>query len=159
MYNRMRSISLLKGIEYYSVSRKRMRIFYEDAYAINTPGEKKKIPDPLVTEIPATSTVYCYFKDSSFGEYTCSMEYSMEGDSISIRMRNLTQVWYFMIPLIKPGKMLSYFLIIPIENMILFYGFFCIKGEDTFGLAESKADSLYNRIKALYNWFVESPAK
>jgi hypothetical protein len=153
IYNTLRAISTLKGIEYYSASRKRMRIFYEDAFIVNTPGEKKRIEDSAEKEIPATSNLFCFLKDSSFGEYVCSIEYGKEADSISMKMQNLTKIWYLFIPIIEPNNMLTYIIIIPLDKGMLFYGFSAIKGDDVFGIAKSRADSLYNRLIALYNWF------
>jgi hypothetical protein len=156
IYNVLRSLSSLKGIEYYSVSRKRMRIFYEDAYIVDSAEEKKRQPDPADASVPDQSRLLCFFRDSSFGEYVCSIDYGKEGNTISMRMQNLTKIWYLFVPIIDPDNMLSYMLIIPADEGILFYGVSAIKGDDALGIAVSKADSLYNRLVALYNWFLES---
>jgi hypothetical protein len=153
IYNLLRAISTLKGIEYYSASRKRMRIFYEDARVVDSADSRNPLPDPHDETIPDKSTIFGFFKDSSFGEYVCSIEYERAGPSVSMRMQNVTQIWYLFFPIIEPNKMLSYILIIPTDSGILFYGFSCIKGQDSFGIAASRADSLYNRLIALYNWF------
>jgi hypothetical protein len=159
VYNVLRSISSLKGIEYYSASRKRMRIFYEDAYVVNNPTDKLKIPDPKVAEIPDQSSLFGFLKDSSFGEYVCSIDYLRSGDTIALRMENLTQMWYFVLPAIDPHGMLSYILIIPGDSEILFYGVSSINSDKNMFIAEQKSDSLYNRLKALYNWLEKSIVK
>jgi hypothetical protein len=153
IYNTLRSLSTLKGIEYYSASRKRMRIFYEDAYAVNNPTEKKRIEIKQSTQIERASSLYCYFRDSSFGEYVCAIDYETDEDSISMNMKNLTEIWYLFVSIIKPLDMTSRIIIIPVDDGILFYGLSAIRGDDPFGIAKSKADSLYNRLVALYNWF------
>jgi hypothetical protein len=156
MYNRIRAISTLKGIEYYSATRKRMRIFYEDAYVIDSETDTKRKSDPIVSEIPEKSRLLCFLSDSSFGQYICSIDYEKSASSISMRMRNLTQIWYLFIPIINPGNMQSYILLTPIDAGILFYGFSCIKGDDPMGIGQSRADSIYNRLIALFNWFQAS---
>jgi hypothetical protein len=143
----------MKGIEYYSASRKRMRIFYHDAYVITSPEEKTKIVDPLVNSIPEKSDLYAYLEDSSFGHYICHVEYEYDGEAFIMEMQNLTQIWYTIIPLIKPHKLKSYTIIIPLGEEILFYGFSCLRAVNLFGMARGRIDSLYNRIKAVYNWF------
>lgn len=161
LYNVLQSISTMKGIEYYSYSRKRMRIFYHDAYVINSPDEKKKIDDPFVgnnvdnnsDSIPEKSELFAYLKDSSFGNYVCHIKYSYDGEAFVMEMQNLTQIWYTIIPLIKPYKLKSYIIIIPLTREILFYGFSCLRTIDLFGMAEGRKESLYYRIKALYDWF------
>lgn len=153
LYNTLRSISTLKGIRYYSASRKRMRIFYHDAYVIETPASRKRIPDPLVKTIPANDRLYAFFKDSSFGDYTCEIEYSSNERCHFMKMENLTLIWYLFIPIIDPHNLRSYIIMIPEGNHILFYGFSCLESSNPFGIAEGRIESLTNRIKAIYNWF------
>jgi L-rhamnose mutarotase len=153
IYNILQSISTMQGIEYYSATRKRMRIFYHDAYVINSPGEKKKIDDPQVAVIPGKSSLYAYLEDSSFGNYICHIDYTFNGQAFTMEMQNHTQIWYTIIPLIKPYNLKSYIIIIPLEENILFYGFSCLKTINMFGMARGRIVSLYNRIKAVYDWF------
>ncbi|MBN2534305.1 MAG: hypothetical protein JXB88_15560 [Spirochaetales bacterium] len=156
LYNTLRSISTLKGIEYYSASRKRMRIFYHDAFVIDSPTGKKRMDDPVVTntsQIPEKSELFAYLEDSSFGNYICQVEYAYDGQTFIMVMENFTQIWYTIIPLIKPHNLKSYIIIIPYGREILFYGFSCLRATDMFGIAKSRIQSLYNRIKALYDWF------
>lgn len=154
LYNILQSISTLKGIEYYSASRKRMRIFYKDAYVIESPDDKRKKDDPSVHEIPGQSELYAFFKDSSFGNYVCHVEYFHHQRSFVMEMENLDQIWYTIIPIIKPKKLKSYTIIIPLDDHILFYGFSCLSATNVFNMAENRIESLYNRIKAIYSWFI-----
>jgi hypothetical protein len=153
LYNTLRSISTLKGIQYYSASRKRMRIFYHDAYVIDSPKTKKRMQDPLVDTIIETDRIYAFFKDSSFGDYTCGIDYAVDDECYFMKMENLTLIWYIIFPIIDPRNLRSYIIIIPAENHLLFYGYSCLDSTNLFGIAESRIESLYNRIKAIYNWF------
>lgn len=161
LFNILQSISTMKGIEYYSATRKRMRIFYHDAYVINSPEEKIKIDDPVVENnvningnpIPEKSDLFAYLADSSFGKYICHIEYSFDGEAFIMRMKNLTQIWYTVIPLINPSNLRSYIVIIPVGDNILFYGLSCLRTINLFGMAKNRWESLYNRIKAVYDWF------
>ncbi len=153
IYNSLRALGTLKGIEYYSASRKRMRIFYEDAYIIDNRTDKKRIADAKASAVEAKSNLLCFFKDSSFGEYVCSIDYSADAASIFMDMQNLTEIWYLFVKIIEPKNMKSRIVVIPVEDGILFYGLSAVRGDDPFGIAKSKSDSLYNRLIALYNWF------
>jgi hypothetical protein len=153
LYNTLRSISTLKGIQYYSASRKRMRIFYHDAYVIDSPKTKKRMKDPLVDTIIKNDSIYAFFKDSSFGNYVCGIDYTVDDECYFMKMENFTLIWYFIFPIIDPHNLRSYIIIIPSEKYLLFYGFSCLDSSNPFGIAESRIESLYNRIKAIYNWF------
>jgi hypothetical protein len=153
LYNTLQAISTLKGIEYYSASRERMRIFYKDAYVIESPDNKKRKEDPVFDFVPVQSELFAFFKDSSFGNYVCHVEYFYSQGSFVMEMENLDQIWYTVVPIIKPHDLKSYIIIIPQKNYILFYSFSCLRTINLFNMAEKRIASLYNRIKAIYSWF------
>jgi hypothetical protein len=153
LYNILRSIRTLKGIQYYSDSRGRMRIMFHDAYLVDSPETKNKIPDRLVSIIPAYSTLFIYQNDSSFGENIFETVYYSENGYFLMKMENLTKIWYGIVPLIDPHNLNYIIFIFPQGDTILFYSVVCVNAFNLFGIAESKTASFYNRIKALYNWF------
>jgi hypothetical protein len=154
LYNILRSISTLKGIQYYSQSRGRMRIMFHDAYIVDSPDTKKKLPDRLVDIIPAYSTLYIYQDDSSFGQNIFETVYYAEDGYFLMKMENLTKIWYGIIPLIDPHHLNYIIFIYPKGDTILFYSVVCVNAFNLFGIAESRTASFYNRIKALYTWFL-----
>jgi hypothetical protein len=153
IYNVLRSISTLKGIEYYSASRKRMRTFFYDAYAIESPKNRERRDDPLVSSIPPDSTVYTYMKDSSLGNYVAEIRYHYHFDYFSMSIRNQTLLRRFIFPMVKPQKLNMFVLIVPRDDQMLFYGLSYVNATNIFGVAESKTASFYNRLIALFNWF------
>jgi len=153
LYNILRSIQTLKGIKYYSDSRGRMRIMFHDAYVVDSPETKNKVPDRLVSIVPAYSTLFIYQNDSSFGENIFETVYYSESGYFLMKMENLTKIWYGIVPLIDPHNLNYIIFIYPRGDTILFYSVVCVNAFNLFGIAESKIASFYNRIKALYNWF------
>lgn len=153
IYNTLRSISTLKGIEYYSASRKRMRVLFHDAYVIDTPNKKNKLPDPIVNSIPPLSSIYVYQDDSSFGENIYKVLYHFEDNYFLMEMHNLTQIWYGIIPIIDPQKLKYIIFVYPCSDYLIFYSVICVNAFNFLGIADQKSASFYNRIKALYNWF------
>ena len=68
LYNIMRSVSTLQGLEYYSASRDEMRLLFEESWAVEDEDSKEPLPDPLVSAIPAEDSIYVHQKDKSFGK-------------------------------------------------------------------------------------------
>jgi len=153
IYNILRSVSTLKGIEYYSASRKRMRVFFHDAYAIESPDDRKEREDPLVDSIPLNSTIHTYMKDSSLGNYVGQIHYHYHYDYFAMGIRNQTALWRFIIPMVRPEKLNMLVLIVPWEDQVLFYGLCYVNATNIFGVADSRTASFYNRLIALFNWF------
>lgn len=154
IYNVLRSISTLEGIEYYSVTRDRMRTLFYESYVIDSPDDKNKRPDPIVSYIPGQSSIYVYQNDSTFGENVYIVNYRYYGNHVSMEMQNMNTIWYFILPLVDPDKLKYYIMVIPEQDNILFYGIIAANALNLFGIAESKAESFYNRIKAIANWFI-----
>jgi hypothetical protein len=153
LYNILRSIHTLKGIEYYSQSRRRMRVMFQDAYIVDSPDTRKKLPDRLVDIIPAYSTLYIYQNDSSFGENIFETVYYAQNGYFLMKMENLTKIWYGIVPLIDPHNLNYIIFIYPKGDTIMFYSVICVNAFNLFGIAGSRTASFYNRIKALYAWF------
>lgn len=160
IYNIMRSISTLKGIKYYSADRNEMRTFYYDAYVVPSPDKKNtRLPDPLVGAIPAQSHLYSFHKDSSFGDYVMSINYTAGPDPqhpkyARMAMSNATTMHYSIIPIEQPYKLQIDLVVVPVGDTMLFYGNFVANAYTIFGLRDSIDVSFTNRVKALYNWFM-----
>lgn len=159
LYNISRSISTLKGIQYYSASRKRMRIFYLKSYAISDPQSRKALPDPLVSSIPDQSTIYAFQEDSSFGSYVMKVDYNVGPDAydpnyLLMSLTNLTTMYYSIIPIIDPNSFQMHLAIVPHGDTLYIYG---NSGVDTFTIGFLKDHinkSFTNRLKAISDWYV-----
>jgi hypothetical protein len=154
LYNILRSISALEGIEYYSASRRKMRTFFKTFYAVSSLENPERKADPLVKVIPETASILVAQQDLTFGKNFSRLTYGYDGNNITLSLENLKTMWYGIIPLISPLHMQIHLIVVPLEDYILFYGNSAVKTTiSIFGIEKSKTDSFYNRIKALYNWF------
>lgn len=158
IYNILRSLSTMKGIQYYSASRQRMRTLFAESYVVEGPDGEKRLPDPVADEIPAYSKLYALQKDLTFGENIYLMEFHCSGDNFLLDSTNLTTMNYFFLPMVKPENSVTLILLIPSGQELLFYGAVGAHTLGFLGLARSREDSFYNRLKAIYGWFGERVA-
>lgn len=154
LYNTLRSISTMEGIEYFSASRNRMRTLFRESYVIASPENKQKLPDPLTDHIPAYSKIYIYQHDLTFGKNINSVEYFAYHDHLIMKIRNLNPMRYFFIPMVQAGDIINYFIFIPQEKDLLIYGLSSVHSLSFFGLEKRKEASFYNRIKAISSWLL-----
>jgi hypothetical protein len=155
IYNILRSLSTMKGIQYYSASRQRMRTLFAESYVVDGPDGQKRLPDPVVEEIPAYSRLYALQEDLTFGENIYVTEFRYPGDYFLLDSTNLTTMHYFFLPMVQPENSVTLILLIPAGEQILFYGAIGANTRRFLGLARSREDSFYNRLKAIYGWFSE----
>lgn len=153
LYNLLRRVSTMTGIEYYSASRDRMRVFYHESYAVADKDLRQPLPDPVVTDIPSRDSILVFQHDSSFGRNVHELSYRYRPGNILITMRNLTTMWYGIIPAIGEENLEVHLWVQRHEGMVLFYGNTAVDVPSLFGIETQAHDSFSNRLEALFNWF------
>jgi hypothetical protein len=155
LFNTLRSISSLEGIEYYSASRERMRTLFAETWVIRSPDDRTRLPDPIVKSIPEEDTVYIHQKDLTFGKNISEVVYRHEGNALSMSISNETTMRYMLFPLVKKGNMSMQMLILPVKEGIVFYGLSSIDVLDLKIFYDKMRDSFTNRLIALKDWFLD----
>ncbi len=153
LYNLLRRVSTMTGIEYYSASRSRMRVFYHESYAIDDIDRRLRQPDPVVRTIPNRDSILVFQRDSSFGENVHELEYRYRANNIYISMVNRTLMWYGIIPAIAADKLQVHLWVQRHGNTVVFYGNTGVAVPSLFGIETRAHDSFHNRLIALFNWF------
>lgn len=159
VYNVLRSVSTMKGVQYYSVTRGRYRTLFEESYPVQSMERPVRIADPVVAEIPPFSQVIVFQDDTTFDQNYSRWVYRYAGDEISISITNLTPLKYSFLKMADPEQMQIHLLVRPMEEGISFYGCAVVKSAKFLGLEKTKKESFYNRIKAIYTWFKEELGK
>lgn len=154
-YNILHALSTLSGLQYYSPSRKTMRTFFKESYVIDNPKDKRPIPDKVFSSIPETYVLHMFQEDLTFGKNVSEVSYHHVESMLGIRIRNLTTMYYFIFPLIQPDMLRTYLLVFPVEDKLLIYGTICARTGSFFGIEQSRRDSFYNRMDAMYGWFIQ----
>lgn len=160
LYNILRSVSTLQGIEYYSASRDKMRILFEESWAVKKPDLSKasdpdnKIRDPLVTVIPPKDTIYIYQKDKTFGKNVSSMTFIADSQSFASSIVNLYPMKYKgFFKVIDAKQMRTDFVVIPVKEGLLIYGTMGAKTKPVKAFLDKAESSFRNRVIALADWY------
>ena len=152
LYNHLRAVSTLQGIEYYSSSRGHHRTLYHRSYAIAGPDDHTPLPDPVASGVPASATLYLVQEDSTFGSNVYQADYRFDGATITMQVRNLTTMWWSILPLVNPGDFRSVLAVTPTDRGLLFYAAAGIHTIAIGGVRERSQASLRNRLDALERW-------
>jgi hypothetical protein len=153
LYNNSIAISSLTGIEYYSASRKQMRIFYEYSRVIDSPESKKVLDDPVFTEPPASLSIYARQKDLSFGDNIYRYDFFTDLDYLIFTQENLTSMKYGIIPALRKGKLRSVVAVIDTGDALLVYAASMADAPSIPGFTERISNSFTNRAAAVLKWF------
>jgi hypothetical protein len=155
LFNVFCSISTLTGIEYYSASRKRMRIFYDKSYIVAGPEGKIPLSDPVLSIAPEKSTLYAIQRDLTFGENRYRYNYEVQPEFIRFTQENLTTLHWGLVPLLGKGKLRTTVMVIDVEGYLLVYAISAAKTPLIPGLEGKMRDSFSNRADAIYGWFTK----
>ncbi len=154
VYGLLRSISSLEGIQYYSVTYKKMRTLYAESYRIDSPETKLRMADPPAPgpgNIPAEETIYAFQKDLSFGGNVYSYVFRGLEGAVSADMTNLTRMSVGIVPMVAPQGLKTRILVIPASDGIIFYA---ESDSSSAGIFQARLEeSFANRAAALFEWF------
>ena len=155
LFNQITALSTLAGIQYYSESRKAMRIFYESSQITDGPSGSKALPDTVYNALPVTLTLYARQKDLTFGENIYRYDYRTGSDYIFFVQENLTSMNAGIIPAVGKNKFRTVFAIIDTGDSLLIYAAAMAKTVSIPGMADRIGSSFTNRALAVLGWFTD----
>ena len=152
LFNHLRAVSTLEGIEYYSASRGYHRTLYRQSYAIAGPDDHTRMTDPVAASVPEHDTMFLIQEDSTFGHNVYQSDFRFDGAAITMQVQNLTTMWWSIVPLVNPGDFRSVVTVTPTDQGLLFYAAAGIHTINIGGVRERSESSLRNRLDALERW-------
>lgn len=155
LYNILRSVSTLEGLEYYSASRGKMRLLFEESRAVADAGRPRDVlADPLVKSIPAEDSIIIHQKDKTFASNRSTMRFRAEGESFAAEIVNITPMRYKgLIRVADPGNMQTHLIVVPVREGIVIYGTMAARTRDVRVFLERARNSFTNRVIALTGWY------
>ena len=155
LYNTLRSLSSMEGIEYFSASRNRMRTLFVESYFIADTDSKEPIPDPLVESIPANESIFALQEDLTFGSNIYEINYQYDGRSLRLNITNENLISYAIFPAIAARNLNMVLMITPLEDGLAIYEVVYADPLISIGLKGKIQRSLSNRLIAINNWFLQ----
>lgn len=152
LFNQMHAVSTMKGITYWSASRKEQRVLFTESYCISSPKAVTPVPDPLFTSIPPEDTLYTFQQDQSYGKNTYMQRFSSAPDHLLVRLENVSAITVAFIPVIPSNGFVSRSILVPVGRDLLFYGVSYIRTSFPIGDKQARERSLANRLIAMSDW-------
>ncbi len=150
----LRAISRLKGLEYYSSSRKKMRTLYESSYVIDAPETKVKQDDP-VNRSDSDFSVYALQKDLTFGEHVYRYRFVSDGNSSGFLSTNTDALSYSIFQAVKPEALQVSIVVTDLGDYLLIHGLTRADFASFSFLRKRVQRSLKTRGDAILRWFIE----
>lgn len=152
-FTKLLNISGMEGLEYYSASRQKIWLLFEQSYTIDNPDSGIEIPDPVIDSVPNKGITYVFQKDTTFGSNISSLTYLASDNAIRMTITNITPYKYGIIRIIRPGNMHLHVAIYLLDDYLLYYGTFGARSGNYFLFEKKIHESFLNRLKALFGWY------
>ena len=150
----VRSISTMKGIQYYSNGDKKWETLYKDAYCIQGPKDRTRVPDD--TEGNADGKIlYCMQNDNSFGKTNYRLEYHQSQTEVSAAFVNTTGLYVGPIKGVDNNNLRINIVIMDCGDDMLIYMLVRAKFPALSILEKTMNESFSSRLDAIYKWFLE----
>jgi hypothetical protein len=159
VFNQILALSTLAGIQYYSTTRKMMRIFYETSAVIDGPDTKLPLADPVYSRAPAELTLYARQKDLTFGDNIYQYTYHVLDDALVFVQQNVTPLTVGILPAVGKNKLQTIVALIDAEEYLLIYVASMAKAVAIPGMNQQVGKSFSTRAEALLQWFDGQVAK
>ena len=153
LFNHVLALSTLRGIQYYSSSRKAMRTFYELSTVIDGPDTRRPLADPAGVGLLPVFTLYARQKDLTFGDNIYKYTYHNLPDALVFVQRNETALSMGIIPAVGKGNLRSLVAVIDAEAYLLVYLSSMAKAASLPGMNQRVGQSFSTRADAVSRWF------
>lgn len=154
----IRSISTMKGAEYYSNRHKKWETLYHEAYLVKSPDEKMPIPDQLDGSADG-KTLYCMQNDNSFGKCYYELTYKQRKNEVSVCFDNFEPLKFGFITAAKSHNVKINLVVVDEGDYFLVYLMAQAYYPRIALLEDKMIDSFNARVDSIYKWFVAQMAK
>jgi len=152
VYNALNAVASMEGLQYYSMSQKKMETLILASWRVESPDKPAKLPDPTFTAVPPLQRVVVFQKDNRLGDGYTELLYKAIPGGLSLTMKNLGELKYLFLPLVATGELQMVFVVVPLADKVAVYAALEVKTAKLMGLEHSKDENFRNRLRALAGW-------
>jgi hypothetical protein len=152
VYNALNAVSSMAGVQYYSLSQKKMETLILASWRVDSVDKPAQLPDLTFTSVPASQKVLVFQKDNRLGDGFSELTYKAIPGGLSLTMKNASELKYLFLPLVAPGNLQMVFVILPLADKVVVYAALQVKTASLLGLEHSKDENFRNRMRALAGW-------
>ncbi len=105
VYNALNAVASMAGVQYYSLSQKKMETLILASWRVESVEKPAKIADPVFTSLPAYQRAVVFQKDNRLGDGYSELVYQSVPGQLTLTMKNLGELKYGFLPLVAPGNL------------------------------------------------------
>lgn len=153
------SVQKLQGLQYWSASRKTMRLLYEESWRVDSPEKQKRLPDPATLAELGPGPIWTFYmhqKDLTFGSNTSFTTVGVTQEAMYMTTANANSLKLYFVPVVASGALETGIYVVPCKEGLLLYGVSFVQAIDV--AANRVFESAKNKSFAVFNWFLKEAA-
>lgn len=154
-YKALLSVESLEGITYYSESKERDRVLFEESWFIDNLDDKTKLTQPQTDSVETEVKYLIHQKDTTFGDSESQVSYYSRDSVLNMHLINKTPLKLSIIKAVDKERLSIDLLVVPTDMGVLCYGLISSKTIKLSIVEKRAAKSFYNRIVAINRWFFD----
>lgn len=148
----VRSISKMKGMQYYSNTRKRYETLYTESYRIESPNSVQPVADSLEGSSDG-KTMYLYQKEHTFGKAYFQVQYHENKNEVAMHLKNTSPMYYGIVKAVDPDRCRIVANIVDDGDGYYIYLGMSVDFMQLGSILDKKMNKSFQaRLDALYNW-------
>lgn len=148
------SVSEMKGMQYYSTTRKKYAELYKTAGFVKSPEEPEFVSDYRLSDCDG-KTFYALLDDKSFGKNIYRLDYCQNENTLFVRLSNADSMGIGPVKAVQPYNMVMNILFVDEGDELEIYLGTDVNMKKVPGMKKQISDSLVSRMDAIYKWFLE----
>jgi len=148
------SVSEMKGMEYYSTTRRKYTELYKSAGFVKSPEEPEFVEDYRLSDSNG-KTYYALLDDKSFGKNIYRLDYCQNENSLYVRLSNADALGIGPVKAVQPYNMVMNILLVDEGDKLEIYLGTDVNMKKVPGMKKQISDSLVSRMDAIYKWLLE----
>jgi hypothetical protein len=152
LVNNLAQIETIAGVTYYSETRKKTTVLFDDVYRVAAAGSSKALPSLHFEKLPESLSFIAHIQDVNFGSTWYSISIENARDSIILTLSNARPLVYFIIKAFDKNALIMQFVIFPVDEGLLAIGLCSATPGKSVSSIVDVYSALEKRINAVQRW-------
>lgn len=152
LINSFAQIDTISGITYYSETRKKITVLFDDVYRVHAPGSRTALPNLYFEELPQYTSFFMHVKDVNFGSTWYSLSMAQDRDIFIIDLENASPLSFFVVRAFDTQALMMHFVVVPVSEGLIVISLSAATPQKTAAAFVDVYSAIEKRIIAIQGW-------
>ncbi len=155
LFNKLLKIESLSGVTYYSETRKKITVLFDNVFRVEKPGSRDPVPAQNFETLPPLYQMTVHIKDVNFGSTWYALTIELNSSSIVITLENVKPLGIMMIRAFDTSGIRMRFMAIPVDEGLLVSGVCAANPSGTALHFVDMFSAIQKRVMAVEGWVLK----